>query len=72
MKASDIQVGDVIDGWTVTSIEDVSPPAFAATVFVLLELEETSFRVTGQHGEILSNLAERTWYRSDEDVEVER
>lgn len=73
MKASDIQVGDTIDGWTAVLVQRdnftwSNDGSFRPGVIVLLELE----RLEVTHyalGHISNMLTKRTWYRADEEVE---
>ena len=85
MKASDIKPGTVIDGWAVTNaivynyhgrcpsgrpgalIEYKDDP-----LFVLLELELMGDVLhEGEDSTIQAVERARTWYRADEEVEVE-
>ena len=77
MKASDIEPGDVIDGWTVTVIREavgtLSGVVLRDVGIVLLELERTRLQETSPHTPAKPvTETRRTWHRADEDVEAER
>lgn len=61
MKASDIQVGDLVDGWTVQMVAHEGNA-------VLLRLDLPPY---GDEG-LVVHPQKRNWYREGEEVEVER
>jgi len=75
MKASDIKVGDTVDGWTVTDVAEV-----CGIVESSIELE--TFRQVERSADPWNTIVfvklergipdpatRRTWYRADEEVE---
>jgi hypothetical protein len=75
MKAADIKPRDVIDGWTVTEVFDVTyqhPRHWDPVVFVLLTLERPDNMGSKHLSANRKMETRRSWYRADEEVEVSR